>query len=215
MKCQKIRKSNLLKKAGKMTSKLSKKEAILDTTTLTDLLQRQKEFQDMLGNSMPVQLVEFIHIQKALEHNTYQNIEFQEFLEADKYEKKEELIDYLLFMLNKYIFLGVLLTDFKSDYLNIALWGDDQCSSSSACSCYASIEQYEFIKLLREHCVFKPWKIHESTNCADLPYVKDSFELALEHFRKLAKVTFDSYIDLYSCLIKKLFINIERQFNNY
>ena len=191
------------------------KDAILKLSTFFELLQVQQNFQILLGNDLPKDLVEFEHIQKALEHNTYQNIEFQEFMEADNYEKKEELIDYLLFLLNKYLFLGLFKTDLHDCQLEEALWSIEQCSSSASCSCYASIEQYEFIKLLREHCTFKPWKIHENTNCAELPYVYQTFKLALEHFRRLAKVTFDSYIDLYSCLVKKLLINIERQHNNY
>ena len=191
------------------------KEDILKLSTFYELLKAQEDFQIFLGNPMPAKLVEFEHIQKALEHNTYQNIEFQEFMEANNYEKKEELIDYLLFMINKYLFLGLFRTDIHNCELEKALWGEEQCSSSASCSCYASIEQYEFIKLLRDHCTFKPWKIHENTNCADLEYVEKAFTLALEHFRRLAKVTFDSYIDLYSCLIKKILINIDRQYNNY
>ena len=191
------------------------KENILKLSTFYELLQIQQDFQLLLGNPLPDKTVEFQNIQKALEHNTYQNIEFQEFMEASTYEKKEELIDYLLFMLNKYLFLGLFRTDVHNCTLVEALWGNEQCSSSASCSCYASIEQYEFIKLLREHCIFKPWKIHENTNCAELDYVEKTFMLALEHFRRLAKVTFDSYIDLYSCLIKKLLINIERQHNKY
>ena len=210
MKCQKIKNNNLLKKGGKMD-----RADIFNLTTIYELLQKQQEFQKFLKNPIPNKIVEFEHIQKALEHNTYQNIEFQEFMEANNYEKKEELIDYLLFMLNKYIFLGIFLSDFENGYLEDILWGNEKCSSSASCSCYASIEQYEFIKLLRDHCTFKPWKIRENTNCAELNYVEDTFKLALEHFRKLAKVTFDSYIDLYSCLIKKLLINVDRQLNNY
>ena len=87
--------------------------------------------------------------------------------------------------------LAFLFISFTSLYcytLEEALWGKEECSSSASCSCYASIEQYEFIKLLRDHCTFKPWKIRKDTNCAEFEYVKSTFNLALEHFRKLAKV---------------------------
>lgn len=180
--------------------------------SLEDLIKKQVDFQKFLGNSLPELVVTFECVQKALEHNTYQNIEFQEFMEADKYEKKEELIDYLLFMLNKYIYLGIYQVEGS---LYEALWGDEKCCSSAACSNYASIEQYEFIKLLREHCTFKPWKVREGKNCAELTYVQETFNQALAHFRKLARVTYTDFYDLQQNILRKLAINLDRQNNNY
>lgn len=181
-------------------------------STLQDLIDKQMQFQKQLGNAMPDSLVSFENVRMSLEHNTYQQIEFQEFMEADNHDKKEELIDYLLFMLNKYIFLGINVVE--GSILD-ALWGHEDAYSSAAASCYASIEQFEFIKMIREHCTFKPWKAKTNENCADYAFVYESFCMALSHFRKLARMTFDNYYDLHTCIIKKLMINIDRQNNNY
>lgn len=181
-------------------------------STLQDLLEKQINFQKQLNNDIPKELVTFENVRMSLEHNTYQQIEFQEFMEADNHEKKEELVDYLLFMLNKYIFLGVNIVDGS---ISDALWGHEDAYSSAAASCYASIEQFEFIKMVREHCTFKPWKARTRQNCVDYKHVYESFNMALGHFRKLARMTFDNYYDLHTCIIKKLMINLDRQKNHY
>lgn len=181
-------------------------------SSLQDLLDAQISFQKMLGNSVPDKIVAFEHVQKALEHNTYQNIEFQEYMEADGYEKQEELIDYLLFMLNKYIYLGVTVCECT---VHDALWGTKMTISQAACPCHASIEQYDFITLLRQHCVFKPWKANTAENCADFTYVYEAFEQALAQFRCLAHATFIEYYDMLFWLNKKLTVNIDRQHNGY
>lgn len=180
--------------------------------SLQELLTQQIYFQTLLKNDMPNDIVEFDHVRMALEHNTYQQIEFQEFMEADNHEKKEELVDYLLFMLNKYIFLGIKEVD--GSMLDM-LWGNEDASSSAAASCYASIEQFDFIKLIREHCTFKPWKVRTGENCVETEFIIKSFDLALTNFRKLARMTFDNYYDLHTCIIKKLMINLDRQENRY
>ena len=186
--------------------------SLIEVHTLQNLIDKQASFQKMVGNDVSESFVTFENVQKSLEHNTYQNIEFQEFMEADNYKKKEELIDYLLFMINKYLFLGVNTVEFT---LYDALWGEETCCSSAACSNYAGIEQYDFIKLLREHCTFKPWKVRTEESCAESKYVYETFYQALGHFRKLARVTFDNFYDLQTCLLKKLAINIDRQNNGY
>ena len=180
--------------------------------TIQDLLNIQIDFQKRLGNDIPNDIVTFENVRMSLEHNTYQQIEFQEFMEADNHEKKEELVDYLLFMLNKYIFLEV--KTIPGSLIDI-LWGEENTYSSAAASCYASIEQFEFIKMVREHCIFKPWKARTGETCANRTYVYESFNMALGHFRKLARMTFDNYYDLHTCIIKKLMINIDRQKNHY
>ena len=90
--------------ANTCTSDISQKHL-----TLGDLLRHQIEFQKRLGNALPKSYndVSFDNVQSSLSHNIYQNIELQELMEADAKDRKEELIDYLLFMLNKYIYLGV------------------------------------------------------------------------------------------------------------
>ena len=181
-------------------------------SSLQDLLDAQIAFQKRLGNPIPDKVVAFEHVQKALEHNTYQNIEFQEYMAADGYEKQEEIIDYLLFMLNKYIYLGI--TTCKDSLCNV-LWRTPITVSSAACSCYASIEQYDFITLLRQHCVFKPWKANTAVNCADFDYVLESFEQALAQFRHLAHATYHDYYDMLFWLNKKLAVNVHRQNTGY
>lgn len=180
--------------------------------TVNDLLSKQIKFQKLLGNDIPVDTVTFDNVKMALEHNIYQQIEFQEFMEANNYEKKEELVDWLLFMLNKYIYLGIKGT---SGTLFDELWCSQSCPSSSLASSYAEIEQANFIKLIRTDCIFKPWKVRENENCADISAVYNALIISLDCFKSLARMTFDSYYDLYSCIVKKLMINIDRQNNNY
>lgn len=179
---------------------------------MNDLIGKQIDFQNLLGNEMPKDIVLFENVKTALEHNIYQQIEFQEFMEADSHDKKEELIDYLLFMINKYIFLGIKCIDSS---IFEKLWDDNVTESLSSASHYASIEQSEFINLVRHHCTFKPWKAEKGENCVDIEKVHDAFNFSLNTFKRIARMTYNSYYDLYSNIIKKLMINIDRQKSGY
>lgn len=183
-----------------------------DLVTMQDLVDCQISFQKLLNNDIPMAIISFDNVKMSLEHSIYQQIEFQEFLEADINDKKEELIDYLLFMINKYIYLGIKQVD---GTILDKLWGNENSSSLAAASCYASIEQFEFIKMIREHCTFKPWKVRIGENCADLKYVYLCYTNALEHFKRLARMTFNDYDDLCNCIKSKLILNISRQKSGY
>ena len=190
-----------------------------------ELLAAQRSFQQRLGNDLPKDFVTFTNVQMSLEHNTYQIVEFQEFLEADQEDKKEELIDYLLFMINKYLFLGVelsrplkknhLLIDFSKTTLKNTLWDDLIDFSIASSSNESNIEQDEYITLIRKHAQFKPWKVRKEETCINQEEATLSFYKALEHFRKLSKATYSSYTELLKHLKHKLDVNIQRQNNHY
>jgi hypothetical protein len=182
--------------------------------SLQDLLNNQINFQKLLGSDIPEKQVKFDDVQMSLSHNVYQTIEFQEYMEADANERKEELIDYLLFLVNKYLFLGVKVSDEYS--LEQALWDTtNTCISITSCPNYANVEQDEYITLIRKHCVFKPWKAKSDGNCVVPEEVWLTFSKALEHFRKIASVTYVSYDELLRCLANKMEVNILRQESGY
>ena len=90
---------------------------------LSDLVECQKNFQIRVKNNIPQNgFVSFGNVQESLKHNFFQEVEFQEFLEADTIDdQREELIDYLLFLVNKFIFLGADVKDIDQS-LEGLLW---------------------------------------------------------------------------------------------
>ena len=209
--------SNSCKRGGKMantcTSDTSQKYL-----TLGDLLRHQIEFQKRLGNALPKSYndVSFDNVQSSLSHNIYQNIELQELMEADTKDRKEELIDYLLFMLNKYIYLGVD-TESIDDYALLGmLFSNGSCAVSFyACSSLAQTEQQLYMSLIRHHTIFKPWKVRDNETCTNDLAVFDAFLESLDIFKQMANIVYSSYSEFYKTLITKLDINIERQNSGY
>ena len=209
--------SNSCKRGGKMantcTSDISQKHL-----TLGDLLRHQIEFQKRLGNTLPKRYddVSFDNVQSSLSHNIYQNIELQELMEADAKDRKEELIDYLLFMLNKYIYLGVDIERIDDYALFGMLFSNSSCSVSFyTCSSLAQTEQQLYMSLIRHHTIFKPWKVRDNETCTNDLAVFDAFLESLEIFEQMANIVYSSYSEFYKALTTKLDINIERQNSGY
>lgn len=183
---------------------------------MDELIKRQIEFQKQLNNDLPKDnFVSFENVQNSLAHNVYQTIEFQEFLEANKNDRKEELIDYLLFLVNKYIYLGVTEDTLNDISMFGLLYSSKSDSSICVCSALAQVEQNNYISLVRHYTIFKPWKVRTSENCVDTPKVLESFLSALDDFKQMSNIVFDSYSDFILTLDKKLNLNIQRQQNNY
>ena len=186
--------------------------------TLNDLLSRQLDFQRRLNNKLPQSIVDFGNVQTSLSHNIYQTIEFQEFIEADSIkDRQEELIDYLLFMLNKYLYLmpvqGVRIP--TEVYLSGLLWSFNSDESLAQCNSLANLEQNAYITLIRKHCIFKPWKNRDGENCAPFNAVYATFIQALDYFKQMANIVFSSYEELHECLEMKLKKNVDRQNSGY
>lgn len=188
-----------------------------DLNTLHDLLRAQVQFQLRLGNVLPESSknVSFDCVQTALSHNVYQNIELQELMEADTIDRKEELIDYLLFMINKYIYLGVKIRALPEYNLREYLFDHHTDASFYTCSALAQTEQQLFISLIRKHVTFKPWKVRDNETCTDEQAVTDAFFESLSIFRQMANIVYDSYADFICNLSDKLDINVDRQNSGY
>ena len=186
---------------------------------LYDVLQNQIAFQKSLGNELPTETTTFDNVQMSLSHSIYQNIEFQEFMEADNLEdRKEELIDYLLFMLNKYIFLADMTVKriLTANPIDKTLWSCHEEQSFAQCSHLASLEQETYITLIRNHCTFKPWKKKNGDDCApDADAIFQSFARALKYFKQMANIVFDSGKEFYDYLEMKMQKNIDRQSSGY
>lgn len=188
--------------------------------TIYDLLECQRQFQLRLNNDVPQYLVTtFAHVQNSILQNVYQAIEFQEFIEAEfEDDRKEELIDYLLFTLNKYIYLMDISIEkqyYTLTYLE-ELFVTKSEMSIAACDSYASLEQNSYISLLRNHCTFKPWKIHgENQNCADESKVRDALDKALFYLKQMIEIVFEDYDEFKRCLFYKIEKNIVRQIKGY
>lgn len=187
--------------------------------TIYDLLNSQRNFQKSLGNNLPENSnTSFENVQSSISHNVYQMIEFQEFIEANDTDRKEELIDYLLFMLNKYIYL-IDINDKKSFYKSFDLndlYVKKSEMSVAQCSYYANLEQNSYISLLRNHCTFKPWKVYsKEQSCSNAEKVEDALDKALFYFKQMSEIVFDSYEDFKNHLMHKLEKNVIRQKNGY
>lgn len=184
--------------------------------SVSDLMKSQRDFQTMIGNDLPNGVVSFQNVQESLAQNLYQTVEFQEFMEADEKERKEELIDYLLFLINKYIFLGVHPFLDEEDGLFPMLWAKNCDSSFCQCDSLARIEQNNYITLIRRHAVFKPWKASDmKEDCVSREEAQRTFRDALAIFKQMANIVYHSYYDFYSHLTAKVQINIDRQNNGY
>lgn len=188
-----------------------------DLSGLADLINTQRAFQIRLGNSVPeINKAKFEHIQTSILHNVYQAIEFQEFLEATTDDdRKEELVDYLLFLLNKYIYLGLDYTIFTQSIIGSLYSSNMRKMSSGVAVSIANMEQNDYLTLLRFDCIFKPWKAKKDDICAKPIMVYDYFKTAMDYFRHLANMTYDNEEDFLYYLERKININIERQNNNY
>lgn len=185
--------------------------------TLLQLLSHQIEFQKRLENPLPNGIVSFECVKESLSQNLYQMIEQQEFLEANEEERKEELIDVLLFMVNKYIFLGVYEEVQKcgDTIFNRLLWEMPSCQSFCQCDSLARLEQNNYITLIREHCTFKPWKARNSEECASRQWARIYFYKALDLFYQMANIVFADNDEFIHYLNKKLNINTDRQDKGY
>lgn len=191
--------------------------ANIELTGLGDLIQTQICFQKRLGNNVPDDIVEFEHVQTSISHNVYQSIEFQEFLEADSLDRQEELIDYLLFLFNKYIYLGLDPSRFNGQPLLGLLYDEHKTGilSHGSAASIANLEQNDYITLLRYYCTFKPWKAKTGKECTNKEKVHESFIRAISYFKYLANTTYNSYFEFNCHLERKLGINIDRQNNGY
>lgn len=188
-----------------------------DLSRLDELLKYQMHFQQRLGNSIPKSPdnVSFENVQTSLSHNVYQNIELQELMEADSTNRKEELIDYLLFMLNKYIYLGIDIEKLQ-DYLIVGfLYERSTQMSFYICSSLAQTEQQLYMSLIRKYTIFKPWKVRANESCTESSAVFDAFLESLELFKQMASTVFSSYRDFYETLVIKIDINDDRQSSGY
>lgn len=188
-----------------------------DLTMISGILKYQAYFQKQLGNNLPESCdkVSFENVQTSLSHNIYQNIELQELMEANVEDRKEELIDYLLFMLNKYIYLGIDVEKLTNYALMGMLYSHHTEVSFYVCSSLAQTEQQLYMSLIRKSTTFKPWKVRDNETCTESAAVFDAFLESLDIFKQMASVVYDSYLDFYKTLIKKLDINIERQNSGY
>lgn len=188
-------------------------------TLFNDLLEHQRYFQIALNNKVPENgIVTFDNVQTSIQQNVYQSIEFQEFMEASLKDREEELIDYLLFMINKYLYLmDISFIQQKGDSsLNGILWSNNDIQSIANCASLAKLEQDFYITLLRKYCTFKPWKVYSvDQNCADPTYVYGIFMLAVNQFRQMANIVYHTYDEFYDALIGKITKNIDRQNNGY
>lgn len=184
--------------------------------TLYDLVVHQINFQKRLGNTLPDKIVTFENINESLAHNNYENIEFQEFSEAiTEEDKKEEFIDYLLFFINKYIYLNIDLSKLAID-LNDILWVTKSPQSLHICNEYARLEQSDYFTFIRNHCTFKPWKVRKNESCVDEENLQtESFKKSLFYFRNIAEILFDDYEDFIKSLVSKMSVNIDRQNSGY
>ena len=187
--------------------------------SFNDLLEHQRYFQIALNNKVPENgIVTFENVQTSIQQNVYQSIEFQEFMEANLKDREEELIDYLLFMINKYLYLmDISFIQQKGDSsLNGILWSNNDIQSIANCASLAKLEQDFYITLLRKYCIFKPWKVYSvDQNCADPTYVYSIFMLAVNQFRQMANIVYHTYDEFYDALIGKITKNIDRQNNGY
>lgn len=208
--------SNSCKRGGRMASTCE--QTSQELRTLGDLLRRQIAFQKQLGNILPESYdnVSFDNVQSSLSHNIYQSIELQELMEADANDRKEELIDYLLFMLNKYIYLGVDVERIEDYHLLGMLFSNGSCGVSFyACSSLAQTEQQLYMSLIRCHTTFKPWKVRGDQTCTNDLAVFDAFLESLDIFKQMANIVYKSYQEFYETLVKKLNVNVERQNSGY
>lgn len=187
--------------------------------SFNDLLEHQRYFQIALNNKVPENgIVTFENVQTSIQHNVYQSIEFQEFMEANIKDREEELIDYLLFMINKYLYLIDINYVFQKgdSSLNGILWSTPDIQSIENCASLAKLEQDFYITLLRKYCTFKPWKVYSvDQNCADPAYAYSIFMLAINQFRQMANIVYHTYDEFYDALIGKVTKNIDRQNSGY
>ena len=187
--------------------------------SFNDLLEHQRYFQIALNNKVPENgIVTFENVQTSIQHNVYQSIEFQEFMEANMKDREEELIDYLLFMINKYLYLmdiNYILQKGDSS-LNGMLWSTHDIQSIANCASLAKLEQDFYVTLLRKYCTFKPWQVYSVDQiCADPTYVYSIFMLAINQFRQMANIVYHTYDEFYDALIGKVTKNIDRQNSGY
>lgn len=187
--------------------------------SFNDLLEHQRYFQIALNNKVPENgIVTFENVQTSIQHNVYQSIEFQEFMEANIKDREEELIDYLLFMINKYLYLidiNYVLQKGDSS-LNGILWSTSDIQSIANCASLAELEQDFYTTLLHKYCTFKPWKVYSvDQNCADPTYAYSIFMLAINQFRQMANIVYHTYDEFYDALIGKVTKNIDRQNSGY
>lgn len=190
---------------------------IKELNTVGDLIKAQIEFQYKLNNSLPNEIVSFENVQQSLSHNIFQEVETQEFFESLTTEnRKEELVDALLFMMNKYIYLGIQHTDFSNDSLK-HYYNENNNISFSVIDSVFKMEQSLYISFIRKNCIFKPWKSrNENDNCVNNKgALRYAFESSLSCFSKVISIVFDSYEDFCNSLLKKLDINIDRQNSGY
>lgn len=182
--------------------------------SLSDLVNCQKNFQERLKNVLPKDIVTFDNVQESLKHNFFQEVELQEFNEANTIdEQREELIDVLLFMINKFIYLGIDLKDNDQSLLG-TLWSFNSSSSFCTIESLARLEQISYISFIRKHCIFKPWKSRNNQNCVD-GFSNEAFIYSLSYYCHMSNIIFDTFDEFYQCLISKMKINIERQNSNY
>lgn len=188
-----------------------------DLTTMSGILEYQAYFQKQLGNALPESCtnVSFENVQSSLSHNIYQNIELQELMEADIDSRKEELIDYLLFMFNKYLYLGIDIDKLKAYSPFDLLYSRHTGISFYVCSSLAQTEQQLYMSLIRKYTTFKPWKVRNNETCTESTAVFDAFLESLDIFKQMSSVVFSSYQEFYESLIRKLRINIDRQNSGY
>ena len=181
------------------------------------LLNKQIEFQKRLGNKLPdsPDNVCFECVQLSLSHNVYQSIEFQEFSEANKFDRKEELIDYLLFMLNKYIYLGINAEYAGNAKVRGNLFYEHSNASFCQCASFAQLEFQSYLSLIRSYTTFKPWKVRKDASCTSRSEVEAAFCQSIRYFCSMADIVFDDYGEFYETLCRKLTINEDRQNSNY
>ena len=198
-----------------MVSTIKKERIDIDLSSLSKLVDFQRKFQVLVGNEFPKGIVTFENIQESLSQNVYQTIEFQEFMEANEEERKEELIDYLLFLINKYIFLGIDLSG-RDQSLKGTLWSKHSQASFASCDSLYKLEQNDYISFIRTHCTFKPWKVRDNISCVDDSDLQtEYFMYALTYFKDMANIVFSDYQEFFGFLMRKAITNVDRQMTGY
>ena len=126
-------------------------------------------------------------------------------------------MDYLLFMINKYIFLGAFLGDKNLGVRKVSeyLFSNSSKQSFSQCTSLAHLEHDNFITFIRSNCIFKPWKVKSSDNCSNIELANKAFYISLSYFKQMAEIVFSDYNSFCSTLLDTFEKNITRQKNGY
>jgi hypothetical protein len=142
----------------------------------------------------------------------FQRVEIQEFLEASKEEQQEEFIDCLLFLINKYLFLGIA----DEDTWLMPLFYKDFTRKDKTMEYMFRKENDLYLYTIRNYTFYKSWKIRDNKSCVlNKDAIQLSFIKSLKLYNYMLNKAFDSIDDFNTILSYKLNKNINRQLNKY